>query len=257
VGLQPDDFVAGGRRNTAVASGPPCRYSTLLKTIEVPADQQSYGDFYNYGYWSGASYAGHDDLPPGYWVYVSPNWLIYRDAPGYAGDHGPVARSPRWEPSQATGAPDTPEAGDHPTAWASQTPDGQREWLEVTFDAPQKAAALLVYESCNPGALDRVTVYSADGREAEVWTGADPTKPTEPSGVSAISLRAPFDVVRAKLHLNSPAVSGWNEIDAVGLVDAAGKTHWATSATASSTYGETGQFPLVTEGERVPDLHVR
>ena len=78
----------------------------------------------------------------------------------------------------------------------------------MTFDAPQKAAALLVYESYNPGAFDRVTVYAADGREAEVWSGADPTQPTEQSGVSAISIKAPFDVARAKLHLNSPAVSG-------------------------------------------------
>ena len=55
-------------------------YQTLLKTLEMPGDQARYGDFYNYGYWSGTSYAGHDDLPPGYWVYLAPNWYIYKDA---------------------------------------------------------------------------------------------------------------------------------------------------------------------------------
>lgn len=248
--------VSGGRVYTQ-APATPKQYSTLLKTIEVPADRESYGDFYNYGYSATPSYGGQDNLPAGYWVYVSPNWLIYRDAPGTPG--AAASRSPHWEPSQVVGAPDTLEAGDIPTAWASQTPDDQREWVEVTFDAPQKAAALLVYESYNPGALDRVTVYSADGREAEGWVGVDPTKPTEASGVSAISIKAPFEVARARLHLNSPAVAGWNEIDAIGLVDESGKTHWAASATASSTYGETvASVPsLKTEKEPARTTRVR
>jgi len=258
-GSQPGYAIVGGRvyaQPQPQAPATPKRYSTLLKTIEVPADRESYGDFYNYGYSATPSYGGQDNLPTGYWVYVSPNWLIYRDAPGTPGDA--TSRSPHWEASQAVGAPDTLDVGDIPTAWASQTPDGQREWLEVTFDAPQKAAALLVYESYNPGALDRVTVYSADGREAEGWVGVDPTKPTEASGVSAISIKAPFEVARARLHLNSPAVAGWNEIDAVGLVDAAGKTHWATGASASSTYGETAaKFPVVIEEDRVGTPRVR
>jgi hypothetical protein len=242
---QPSYSVVSGGRVYTQAPATPKSYSTLLKTIEVPADRETYGDFYNYGYSATTSYGGKDDLPPGYWVYVSPNWLIYRDAPGTPG--AAASRSPHWEPTQVIGAPDTLEAGDIPTAWASQTPDSQREWVDVTFDAPQKAAALLVYESYNPGALDRVTVYSADGREAEGWVGVDPTKPTEASGVSAISIKAPFEVARARLHLNSPAVAGWNEIDAVGLVDASGKTHWATGASASSTYAQTvASFPIVT-----------
>ena len=33
-------------------------------------------------------------------------------------------------------------------------------------------------------------------------------------------------------------MKGWTEIDAVGLLDAKGKTHWAVSAKASSYYGE-------------------
>src|SRR4051794_18045363 len=39
-------------------TGPKGRYQTLLKKIEVPNDQQSYGDFYDYGYYAGTSYAG-------------------------------------------------------------------------------------------------------------------------------------------------------------------------------------------------------
>lgn len=55
------------------------KYSHLLRKIAVPEDQPGYGDFYDYGYWSGTSWHGHTDLPPGYWVYVFPHWYIWRD----------------------------------------------------------------------------------------------------------------------------------------------------------------------------------
>jgi len=40
-----------------------------------------------------------------------------------------------------------------------------------------------------------------------------------------------------KLALASAAVPGWNEIDAVGILDSQGKVHWAKAATGSSSYG--------------------
>ena len=48
------------------------KYSVLLKKIEVKADENGYTAFHDYGFWPGKSYSGHDDLPPGYWVYVAP-----------------------------------------------------------------------------------------------------------------------------------------------------------------------------------------
>jgi len=216
--------------------GPRGRYKTLLQTIEVPADRAQYGDFYDYGYWSGTSYAGHDGLRPGYWVYLAPNWHIYRDA----ADESAAGQSPRgWGPEQATGAPNTwPNAGDLGTAWASQTPDGQREWLELTYDAPIRPAAVLIYETYNPGAVDRITGYDAAGKEIELWSGADPTPAGSEKGISVIPLHPAFDLKRIRVYLDSPRVAGWNEIDAVGLLDAAGTTHWAASATASSSYAD-------------------
>ncbi len=217
------------------------QYKTLLKTLEVPDDRTRYGDFYNYGYWSGTSYAGHDDLPAGYWVYLSPNWYIFKEAA-----EGPSApQLPRpWGPEQATGAPDTwPRSGDLTTAWASKTPDGQREWLELTYDAPIRPVAVMVYETFNPGAVDRVTGYDANGQEVELWSGADPTSAGSEKGISIIPLHPEFDLTRIRVYVDSPKVAGWNEIDAVGLLDAAGTTHWAKSATASSTYADLAAQP--------------
>jgi hypothetical protein len=53
------------------------KYSTLLKIVNVPEDQASYGTYYDYGYWSGSSWKGYQNLPQGYWVYVYPNWYIW------------------------------------------------------------------------------------------------------------------------------------------------------------------------------------
>ena len=211
------------------------RYDTLLRTIDAPDDRASYGDFCNYGYWTGTSYAGHDDLPPGYWVYVAPKWYIFKQ-PGSA---AVPTRSRPWGPEQATGAPDTwPNSGDVNTAWASKTPDGQPEWLELTYQSPVRPAAVLVYETYNPGAVNRVTGYDPDGKEVELWAGSDPTPAGKDKGISIIPIHPEFDLSKIRVYLDSPKVPGWNEIDAVGLLDAGGKTHWATSAIASSTYAD-------------------
>ena len=49
-------------------------------------------------------------------------------------------------------------------------------------------------------------------------------------------MKLDFPVKTIKVYIDSPAVPGWNEIDAVGLRDAEGKTAWAKTVEASSTY---------------------
>ena len=220
---------AGAKMTAAGANR--SRYSTLLRQIHVPADRETYGDFYDWGYWSGTAYAGHNDLPPGYWVYLFPNWYIFKD------DASNRAKR-AWGPEQATGAPDTPNAGDIRTAWASKTPDGQPEWLDLEYATPVMPLAVLVYETYNPGALCRVTVFDTQGQEHEVWSGSDPTSDDRQKGVSVVPFQMEYKICRVRIYLDSPKVKGWNEIDAVGLLGEDGMTQWAVRATASSTYAE-------------------
>ncbi len=206
------------------------KYEMLLRQIKVPDDVDNYSEFNDFGLYQGTSYAGHNNLPPGYWVYVEPYWYIWRDLAGT-----PKAKRP-WGPEQATGAPDTDGAGDLQTAWASRTPDGQDEWLLLEYAEPVVPREVHVYETYNPGALYRVTVFRLDGTEVEVWKGKDPTPVGSDRGISKIPVKVNFKTNRVKIYLASKDVPGWNEIDAVGVVDTAGKTHWARSAHASSTY---------------------
>lgn len=157
-----------------------------------------------------------------------------------------------WGPEQATGFPDTPKPGDFPTAWASKTRDEQAEWLELTYPKAVQPMYVLVFESYNPGAVHKVSVFDKAGKEAEVWTGKDPTSATGKSGVSVIRFTSGFKVDRVRIYVDSARIDGWNEIDAVGLIDTSGGLQWASRATASSTYamGE----PPVPQSQRTAEL---
>jgi hypothetical protein len=159
-----------------------------------------------------------------------------------------------WGPEQATGAPDTPEAGDKVTAWASRTPDGHREWLRLTYASRITPVAVQIHETYNPGAVNRITANTGDD-EHVLWTGTDPTSENSTLGISEIPLNSGSDVETITLYLDSPRVQGWNEIDAVGLLDGAGNVHWAQAAVASSTYAEKPRRASAPpSGEVEPDL---
>jgi hypothetical protein len=259
------------------------KYRDLLRKIRVDEDQSTYGEFYDYGYWSGTSWRGHGDLPPGYWVYVAPCWYIYGEAQGAPAAPSPSpqvqvdtrriapmlarmreleqqiaslrkeleqlieppppppppspARPKRsWGPEQATGPPDTPRAGDFSTAWAARTADGQDEWLRLHYDQAVVPAGIHVCETYNPGALYRVTATNPNGEEVEIWSGKDPVALGSGKGLAAIPVQADFRTDCVTIYLNSTKVSGWNEIDAVGLLDNLENIQWAVSAEASSTW---------------------
>ena len=208
------------------------KYAMLLRQIEVEQDRHTYGTFHNWGFYNGDNWAGHTDLPAGNWVYVYPHWYIW-----LLNTRSPQPRCD-WGPEQATGPPDTLRGGDAPTAWSSLTPDDRDEWLMLEYPELVEPIALQIHETLNPGAVHKVTVFDLEGGEHVVWTGRDPTSPDARMGVSTIPFAAGFKANRVRIHLASSKVPGWNEIDAVGLVDRAAQTHWAAAAVASSTYAQ-------------------
>lgn len=142
-----------------------------------------------------------------------------------------------WNALQAIGAPNTPEYGDHATAWASATPDGGPEWLLLRYSNAVQPARLRVWQTYNPGAIIKITGFAIDNREIVLWQGKDPLAGTAAVGVAEFTLQADVPINRVKLHLASEHVAGWNEIDAVQLEDSVGGQQWASGAIASSNYG--------------------
>lgn len=193
-----------------------------------------------------ADHQGHTGIPAGHWVWVRPFWFVFRD--------GPDEPSPnrQWGPEQACGAPDTLEAADRATAWASRLPDEGQQWLLLEYATPVRMAKLCVHESFQPGALAAVAVLTPQGEELELWRNDTPKPPEEASRVLQLDVPVGFVVERVLLRFACDRVPGWNEIDAVGIVDVQGVTHWAAAAEASSTYADALEAAVVPIGPVAP-----
>jgi hypothetical protein len=142
-----------------------------------------------------------------------------------------------WGPEQVVGPPNTMQAGDVSTAWASRMPDGGPEWLKVEYEKETQVVEVRVRETYNPGAITRVTAVLPGGEEALLWEGDEP--PAEaPVDRSFPASNVNVRTRSIKVYLDTKKVPGWNEIDAVELIGADGSRQWAIQATASSSYAD-------------------
>lgn len=162
-------------------------------------------------------------------------------------DSGSNAGAVRWDVAQLLGAPDTFADGDSPTAWAAKAADGGLQWVEVEFDVGPAAQSVMIRETFNPGGVMKVEAQDPAGNFRVLWVGEDPTDASP--GELYVDLDAATsgtEVVR--ITIDTDAVTGWEEIDAVGLVTAEG-IRWAIAARASSSYSEVYAAGGTTLGE--------
>ncbi len=52
------------------------KYSNLTQILKCEKDKKSYGEFKDYGYWSGGPWCGKTGKS-GHWVWVYPNWYVW------------------------------------------------------------------------------------------------------------------------------------------------------------------------------------
>lgn len=52
------------------------KYDGLLQALHCPSDKGTYGNFTDYGYWSGGPWCGQQGKG-GYWVWVAPTWYVW------------------------------------------------------------------------------------------------------------------------------------------------------------------------------------
>ncbi len=163
---------------------------------------------------------------------------------------------PSWSPGRAAGPPDTANHGDYSTAWASQSPDGGKEWLQVKYPKSVEISEINIHETYNSGAVSKVSAIMPDGKERVIWEG---TMNAE-EGVVERAVKVPPGVRsdQIRIELDTSRVPGWNEIDAVEIVGRDGRRQWGQESTASSYFGQgRGENMVFGSGLELDGLLVR
>lgn len=140
----------------------------------------------------------------------------------------------RWATAQLTGPPDTPIAGDHPTAWAHKEQEMGEVWVEVDFPVAVVPDDLRIHETLGPGGVIEVLAKDEAGRWITLWSGVAP-QATAPHWFEPPLSGARFSARTYRLILDTDLIAGWQEIDAIELVGD-GRRQWASAARASSSY---------------------
>jgi hypothetical protein len=127
-----------------------------------------------------------------------------------------------WSAQQATGAPDTPEAGDSATAWAAASADAEVETLVLVYAQPVTPIGVEIYESYNPGAVAKIEVLDPNTDTwVVVWEGVADTAGEAMAVFSPALTPVDFSTDQVRLTIDEPLIPDWNEIDAVKLVGTA------------------------------------
>ncbi|MGB7345720.1 MAG: caspase family protein [Pirellulaceae bacterium] len=246
--LPPDPLPEEEAKQMASLDG---QLTNLLAKIYVEQDWKMYGSFHNFGKWSSSTYYEHRDLPTGHWVYVYPHWYIWQvvaaDFPAIQMQAPRINRIfaiPDWHAKQMTGPPNTQGPGDQVTAWAPATMDDRKVWVELDYKQAITPKEIHIHENCAPGTVYQVTTF-VDKQETLLWKGVDPTPIDAAMGISKIAVDTDAKLSRIRIYLNCALAPGWNEIDAVALVDANDKQQWAFDARASCTYNQPDNIPFV------------
>ena len=142
---------------------------------------------------------------------------------------------------QATGAPDG-GVGETLYAWAPATADAGAEWLTLNWDVPVKAHTVHVQFTQVPGVLTALDTGS--GEQAITDFSFRQGESAQGAPIEMYSFENPAELDTITLHLDTTQVAGWPQIDAVGLIDARGKIHWADSANASTSYFDAAPIAL-------------
>ncbi len=122
-----------------------------------------------------------------------------------------------WSPAQALGAPNVlPIHGDNKRAWAPKAQNRGGEWISVRFAPVAQTGSIVIVETFNPGAVVRIDDLSDPAAPVVLWNGT--TQSPKTSRVLSLELGQPRAISEVRVVLDTSKVSGWNEIDAIGLV---------------------------------------
>ena len=125
----------------------------------------------------------------------------------------------QYSADKALGTTDVfPDYAFSPDEWLSATADGRREYLTLHFSNPAQANFIDIYETLNPGAVDSVYVKNPSTSNYDLVYSGTATAAAKSARRNRISFPlTSYNVSEVRIAINSPAVPGYNAIDAVSI----------------------------------------
>ncbi|HBN97590.1 MAG TPA: hypothetical protein DDZ66_14985 [Firmicutes bacterium] len=173
-----------------------------------------------------------------------------------------------WSAQQSLGEPNFyPNYGDSTYAWAPASMNDGLQWIELGFLEAVYVDYVEIYEIFNPGAVVKIELIDETGRPHLMWEGTGGRAATTARVFCIKNALVTVPCNKVRVTLDTDAVGGWNEIDAVSLTgsydspwstvqgSADAVLQWASGAKASSQYREDRWTPEHMTGR--PDVYPR
>ncbi|MCX6156302.1 MAG: OmpA family protein [Candidatus Kapabacteria bacterium] len=135
----------------------------------------------------------------------------------------------QYSAQQVLGKPSVmPDFGSSPCAWRPQTQNNnQSEWIHVTFQKPMKACQLSIAENFNYGCVEKIFLMDSTRKEfLDIDIETDTVSHSSGRMNNIFFPMTNFKVASVKIILNTNLVSGWKEIDAIGISDSQSPTDY-------------------------------
>jgi len=140
-----------------------------------------------------------------------------------------------YSANQAIGEPDAVNRASYANAWFPSDEHG-KHWLELTYAAPTRPVRVEIWGTNSQRGLTAIHATTESGSKIVVdWVGEVQKTLEDGLALTSASVEVGEPVVKIRLDIDCSRVDGANVVDAVGLVDAAGTTHWAREARADGS----------------------
>ena len=126
----------------------------------------------------------------------------------------------QYKPEQVLGKPNKlPATGSATTAWSPLNDDGGTEYIHVAFSKAQKAQQIAVAENFNPGSISKIEAYDSLGTSYLIYENTSPQAILNTQGrmFHHFFPMTNYAVKSVKITLNTLAVPGSNQLDAIGI----------------------------------------
>lgn len=138
---------------------------------------------------------------------------------------------------QATGEPNAIDSASYPNAWFPSD-ETQKHWMELTYPTPVQSVRLGIWGSNSQQGLAEIHAINSSGKSVLLeWNGKVQQTLADGLALTAAEIDIADPIVKLRLDIDCSQLQGNNVIDAVGLTDAAGQTHWASEAHADGSLG--------------------